>query len=84
MTWNGEVCFGRFDEEVSIGREPDNHIVLLHEDVSPHHARIIPADGRLLLQDVAGGRMLQPTVLSPLGTFHVSGYRISARVVSVT
>lgn len=51
---------------ISIGRTPDNKIVVPHPQVSARHAQIINANGQLLLEDLGSGN----------GTF-VRGQRIA-------
>src|ERR1700734_1760092 len=44
-----EVAVGQ--QEVSIGRSPDNSIVIDNPAISSYHARVFHEDGRLMLQD---------------------------------
>jgi pSer/pThr/pTyr-binding forkhead associated (FHA) protein len=44
-----EVAVGQ--QEVSIGRSPDNGIVIDNPAISSYHARVFHEDGRLMLQD---------------------------------
>src|ERR1700733_10373779 len=44
-----EVAVGH--QEVSIGRSPDNSIVIDNPAISSYHARVFHEDGRLMLQD---------------------------------
>ena len=44
-----EVAVGQ--KEVSIGRSPDNGIVIDNPAVSNYHARVFTEEGRLMLQD---------------------------------
>src|SRR5215472_14678017 len=44
-----EVAVGQ--EEVSIGRSPDNGIVIDNPAVSHYHARVFNEEGRLVLED---------------------------------
>jgi len=44
-----EVAVGQ--QEVSIGRSPDNAIVIDNPAISSYHARVFHEDGRLMLQD---------------------------------
>ena len=44
-----EVSVGQ--SEVSIGRSPENSIVIDNPAVSNHHARVFYEEGRLMLQD---------------------------------
>src|SRR5215470_14245849 len=44
-----EVAVGR--KEVSIGRSPDNGIVIDNPAVSHYHARVFNEEGRLMLED---------------------------------
>src|SRR6202451_3877018 len=44
-----EVAVGH--QEVSIGRSPDNSIVIDNPAISNYHARVFHEDGRLMLQD---------------------------------
>ncbi len=73
-------------EKFTIGRQPDNDLVLPHHDVSPHHAEIrVEADGIMLTDlesstgtSVDGKRLarLQPSLLQDGATIGIGPYSI--------
>ena len=58
---------GGADSVISIGRTPDNKIVVAHPQVSSHHARILNQGGQLILEDLrsANGTFVRGQRLAP-------------------
>jgi pSer/pThr/pTyr-binding forkhead associated (FHA) protein len=75
------------DREVTIGREPDNGIVLRDPSVSRHHARIFLDRGRTAVEDLGsangilvGGRAIgQPTVVSEGAEIQIGHFMVTVR-----
>jgi pSer/pThr/pTyr-binding forkhead associated (FHA) protein len=47
------AVFRDFDGPLTIGRAVDNHVVLLDDRVSSHHARIVQEDGSFVLENLS-------------------------------
>jgi len=69
---------------VTIGRAPDNVLVLPDRNVSRHHARIRSADGRVFLSDtgarygirIDGGRLANEVEIRPGDVFQVGDFHM--------
>ena len=80
-----EVAVGQ--QEVSIGRSPDNGIVIDNPAISSYHARVFHEDGRLMLQDfgslngtfVNGQRLAAERLLRPGDVLVVGGTEMTYR-----
>jgi pSer/pThr/pTyr-binding forkhead associated (FHA) protein len=81
-----------FDEKevITIGRAPDNDIVLLHDDlVSRHHAQLAVRPGRLILKDlesangvfIRGRRITAPTIIKEPLPVSIGNYRLEVELV---
>jgi S1-C subfamily serine protease len=46
------VVYSLTEQTLSVGRSPENTIILSHDSVSSHHAEIVPVDGDYLLRDL--------------------------------
>jgi pSer/pThr/pTyr-binding forkhead associated (FHA) protein len=72
------------EDTVTIGRAPDNSLVLADRNVSRHHARIRVQDGRLLLSDAGsrygirldGERLSHEVEIRPGDVFLAGDYRL--------
>jgi uncharacterized protein (TIGR02996 family) len=76
----------RFDsDEVTLGRTPENQVVLLGPNVSERHARLMCRGSAVVLCDaggpygtfVNGARIARPTILGPTDTIAIGHFRLA-------
>lgn len=85
----GEVRAIEFSEsELTIGRKPENQIVLPRGNVSSRHARFVLKDGRMIIVDlrstngtyINGRKVTSPQVIRDTDTIHIGDFALTFRI----
>ncbi len=76
------------ENEITIGRKPDNHITLPRGNVSSRHARLVLKDGKMIIVDlrstngtyVNGRKITSPLVIRDTDKIYIGDFALSFRV----
>lgn len=76
------------ESELTIGRKPENHIVLPRGNVSSRHARFVLKDGRMIIVDLKstngtflnGRKVTSPQVIRDTDTVHIGDFALTFRI----